>query len=225
MNVAVAINCDNFDCATEKIKKAREFLTEGDWLHLDVADGRFTFNKTWADPKAWLDFNLNFPLEVHLMVEEPEKVIDEWIKAGAKRIIIHLESVAGYPVIGPASVETIDTIRDIAKKCSGKNVSLMVAVNPETPLEGIGEYLKNFSEFLILAVHPGLSGQKFLPLVLEKVRFLREKFPGARIEVDGGINLENARRAKEVGADIVASSSYIFWDSNPAEAYKKLKEI
>lgn len=225
MNIAVAINCDNFDCVAEKIEKTKSFLAEGDWLHLDVADGRFTFNKTWADSKRWKELGVTYPLEVHLMVEEPEKFIDEWIEAGAKRIIVHLESIAGYPVPRPVSVRAMDTLRDIIKKCANKNVSVMIAINPETLLEGIGECLENFSEFLVLAVHPGLSGQKFLPLVLEKVRFLRRNFPQSRIELDGGINLENAQRAKEAGVDIIASGSYIFWSDNPAEAYQKLKKI
>ncbi len=210
MEIIPAINCQDEGTASALAKKAGEF---SEWVHLDVSDARFTFNKSWGDASAWPKFGKNLKLEVHLMVEEPEKEIDGWIKAGAKRIIVHLEAV------------NAEIVPEIKKKTDSADVKLMLAINPETPVEKLKLYFDEISEFQILAVNPGHSGQKFLPLMADKIRFLRQEMPNATIEVDGGINEETAKLAKDAGADIAVSASYIFGSPDPKSAYEKLKSI
>lgn len=213
LNVIPVVNCSDFECVRDKTGKLRRFLKKGDWIHVDVADGRFTFNKTWSKPRDWATLRLPFKLEAHLMVEEPETCAHDWLAAGAKRLIIHYETLSG-----PA----MSKILDLAKKY---RAHVMLAFNPETPIEIWSEYLEYFNEFQVLAVSPGPGGQKFLPLVLKKIRFLRRLVPSAKIEVDGGINPETARRAKAAGADIVASGAYIWRSRDERKAYEELVKI
>ncbi len=210
MEIIPVINCHDEESASELAKKAGEF---SEWVHLDVSDARFTFNKSWGDSSVWPKFGKNLNLEVHLMVEEPEKEIDAWIKAGAKRIIVHAEAVNAEIVSG------------IKKKTDSADIKLMLAINPETPAEKLKLYFDEIAEFQILAVYPGPSGQKFRMLCTDKIRFLRREMPNVIIEVDGGINEETAKLVKEAGADIAVSASYIFGSPDPKSAYEKLKSI
>lgn len=212
MIVIPSLNCHfkDFACAKER---TRVFEGFAEWIHLDVADGRFTFNKTWGSPEEWKALGSKLKLEVHLMTEEPEKQILDWINAGARRIIVHAE------VLSP---ETAEEIQELGVEHA---VEIMLAFSPETYLESGREYFKRFSNFLILAVNPGLPGQRFLPIVLEKIKFLRDNFPKARVEVDGGVNLDVARAAKKSGADILISASYLLEAKNPKDAYKSLTEV
>ncbi len=209
MEVIPSLNCRFKDlaCARERARVAKGF---SDWIHLDIADGRFTFNKTWGSPEEWKALNSKLKLEVHLMVEEPEKQIMDWIEAGAERIIVHAETL---------SSEAAEEIEKFGKEHA---VEMMLAFSPETRLEMGREYFKRFSEYQILAVYPGLPDQVFLPIVLEKIRFLRESFPKANIEVDGGINLGTARAVKAAGANILISASFIFEAKDPKIAYEEL---
>jgi ribulose-phosphate 3-epimerase len=101
----------------------------------------------------------------------------------------------------------------------------MLSSNPETPPEDFAPYLRDISRFQVLCVTPGLAGQKFLPLALEKVKWLKYALPDAIIEVDGGITPETAKWAKDAGADSVVSASYIFDNKDPEKAYEELKKI
>ncbi|MBI2033943.1 MAG: ribulose-phosphate 3-epimerase [Candidatus Liptonbacteria bacterium] len=213
MEVIPAINCLDIGCVEEKLKVSDTFLPKDGWIHLDVADARFTFNKTWGDPSLWLKFKNHFHLEVHLMVEEPEKAADEWIKSGAKRLIVHVETL------------TREAVAQILKMSREHGVEAMLSSNPHTSKDALKPYLKFFSSFQVLSVNPGYTGQPFLPLTLEKVKFLREASPDAKIEVDGGINREIAKLAKAAGANILAAASHIFGAKDPKKAYEELKRI
>ena len=92
MEIFPVINCADFGSVRARVAAAKKFLDEGHFLHLDVADGAFTFHKTWADPAAWADLRAPFRLEVHLMVGHPEKYIEPWLAAGAARLIVHIET-------------------------------------------------------------------------------------------------------------------------------------
>ena len=213
LEIIPALNCLDEECIREKVKRAKSFLKEDDWLHLDVADGCFTFHKTWGDAHLWKKLTHNFKSEVHLMIEDPEGVALSWIWGGVDRIILHIEAL---------HKTTARRILDMAKT---RGVQLMLSMQPETPVELVKQYAGLFSQFQILAVNPGFSGQNFLPTCLWKIKFLRLAFPGATIEVDGGINEETGHRAKTAGADILVSASYIFESENPKAAYKRLREI
>jgi transketolase len=212
MEVIPVINCPDVRCAREKIEVAKTFLPHGHFLHLDVTDGAFTFHKTWNNPTEWANLRAPFKLEVHLMVEKPLREIEAWLAAGATRFIVHVETI------------NENSLKEILTKCRRRGAEVMLSSRPETPTKKLEPYLKHFSAFQVLSVHPGPASQHFLPLTLEKIKWLRRKMPDAIIEVDGGITPQTAKRAARAGADRLVSASYIFKNSNPAEAYASLKD-
>jgi ribulose-phosphate 3-epimerase len=194
----------------EKIAIARKFAK---WVHLDIADGAFTFHKSWDEPAKWPHAHAP-KTEVHLMVEEPKPYIEKWSTVpGVERFIVHSE------VMPPGLFHVIsDYARD-------KRRQVMLALNPETNVEVLKLYLPHALQFQILAVHPGLSGQKFQSRVLEKILWIRAHIPNAIIEVDGGITPEAARLARAAGADILVSDRYVFDRPDAAKAYRELAAI
>jgi len=213
MNVIPVINCTDAACVEKTLELARSFLHAGDWVHLDVTDGIFSTHKTWNDPVAWSEMDDQFNLEVHLMVIHPEDYIVPWLDAGAKRIIIHIETI------------TPESVRDILKICSGKGAEIMLASNPNSFFEkDIKQYADLFSEFLVLAVQPGPAGQPFDRSVLEKIKALKQE-NAIMIEVDGGMNPETVKLVKDAGADAISAGTYIFNSSDPKKAYEELKSI
>ncbi len=215
MDVIPVINCEDRVCVEQRAAVLADFLEPNHFIHIDVADGVFSFHKTWNAPTAWrgLVGNTKFKLEAHLMVEHPAIWIAPWLAAGVKRFIIHIEA------INEASFEKIK------KLCDQHGATVMLTSNPETPVEHFSPYLTRCSAFQVLCVHPGLAGQPFLPLALEKVKWIRKNAPHAIIEVDGGIDPETARLAKEAGADIVVSANDIFNNKDPKEEYERLKQV
>lgn len=212
MEVIPVINCQvgDLECVSRKLGAYEKF---SEWVHLDVADGRFTFNKSWNEPEVWAKLKSKARLEVHLMVLEPEKLADDWFRAGAERLIVHKETV---------EAQALARIRAVAAE---RGARLMIAINPETPVEMLEPDMKEFSEFQLLAVSPGPAGQKFLPIVLEKIKFLRARAPDGRIEIDGGVTPETAKLAKDAGATVVVSGSYLWEKGDPKGAFEDLQRI
>ena len=216
MKVIPVINCSDLRCVRERLEKAKTFLAPGELIHLDVADGVFTFHKSGVSPAEWANLRAPFAAEVHLMVERPEAHADAWLAAGAKRLIVHAEAADARAFAA------------IAEKCRARGAEAMLSSNPETKISQLAPFLGGAGRppltklFQVLAVHPGPAGQKFLPLTLMKARLLRKKIPDAIIEVDGGIAPAAARRAEVAGADIVVSGTYIFESGDPAAAYREL---
>lgn len=211
MEVIPALNCLDFHEIESRFAILKKIRPEGGWVHLDVADGKFTYNITWADPKKWGEVGYGLKLEVHLMVEEPESQVPAWLEAGAKRVIVHLETAAN--------------LEHIAELCAAKGAEFVISSSPETFTERMRPLFGKFSKFQVLAVSPGLAGQKFLPMVLEKVRFIRRELPNAWIELDGGVNQETARQAKDAGVDAVVAATYIFNEKDPKTALAILEHI
>ena len=216
MQVIPAINCLDSGCVKKRLAQIEEL--GGDWAHIDIADGRFAPTETWDNPREVSSLTSRFPplnIEVHLMVQNPETVVESWFRIGAKRIIVHLESFRGRE----------EKFNLILEKCSAANVEMMLAINPETPVEEILPYLDSLLFVQILAVSPGPAGQKFNENVIQKIEILRERAPDVAIEVDGGMNPETARLVRSAGADIIASGSYIFDSEKPAAAYETLLSL
>lgn len=221
MQVIPAVNETDFKEIKKKIKTAADFGADpavdgASWVHLDVADGKFTKNVLWNNPKDLeglraTGYELRTNLEVHLMVQNPDEVLDSWLDTKIKRIIVHLESVKDLDVM--------------KMKCVAFGVELFLAIKPDTPVEHFFSHEGDADGFLILAVNPGLAGQKFQENQLEKIKTLRQKFPDAKIEVDGGVNLETAPRIKEAGADILVSASYIWGSEDWKKSYENLLAI
>lgn len=179
-----------------------------------MEDGVFTSSVTWRHLEEFSFLTSELPMlhfEVHLMVVNPEQAIEGWLKNGAERVIIHLEAM-GNPHL----------ILETAKKVGGE---VMLAISPGTSAEMLTPYISSFSAFQILAVSPGPSNQKFDERASEKIKFLRERAPDAIIEADGGINPETAKLAREAGANILVSTSYIMSSPDPKGAYEELSRI
>jgi ribulose-phosphate 3-epimerase len=213
MEVIPVINCPDAACARQKLDALKTFVPLASLVHLDVTDGVFSAHRTWHDPAAWSALGSPFGLEVHLMVQDPGDVLDAWLAAGAKRCIIHAETVPAY------------ACRALIERCAEVGATMMLSSDPDTPAADLLPYLGTFSAFQVLAVHPGAAGQAFLPYVADKITFLRAHAPDAIIEVDGGMDPRTAALAKHAGADVIVSASYIFNAKDPKEAYEELRRV
>lgn len=178
------------------------------WVHLDFADGRFVENTSlsWHDI-SFLPQELLY--EFHLMIFEPEHSIDHYLALKPKRLWLHIESSKAFPAI--------------FEKAEAHEVEVGVAANPETPVEDITVFVKQAPRVLIMTIHPGKTGQPFLPEGLTKVEALRAQFPQALIGIDGGVTRETIVRAAAAGANHFVSSSYIFHSTSIPTALSQLE--
>jgi len=207
--VIPSINCPDFEGARDHIKEAEKF---SEWIHIDIEDGKFVSHTTWGNPEELQSLEIDLNIEVHLMVEHPEETIESWLRVGAKRVIVHLQTIKDK-----------NFILDICKRYEAEAV---LSFDPTVSIDDAAEGdFDDFKHFQILSVFPGPSGQVFEEKSLEKIKSLREKVPTATIEVDGGVNVENIRRIREAGADFLVSGNYIFSSPNPKEAYKTLRNL
>ncbi len=177
-------------------------------IHIDVMDNEFVPNLT-VGLDALKPLPQGVKYEFHWMVKNPEKWIRE-IK-GPNIHLVHIETINA----------NWELIKKEVKEAHGK---LGLAINPETPLEKILPYAKDVERILVMSVHPGFSGQKYIKEVEEKISFLRGRFPSLSIEIDGGINSETAASAIRAGVDKIAAASAIFSAENVGEAIEKLKK-
>ncbi|MGN0407941.1 MAG: ribulose-phosphate 3-epimerase [Bacteroides sp.] len=185
------------------------------YIHVDVMDGIFVPSISYGMPVIKsIRKATNAVFDVHLMVTEPGRYIKEFVESGADIITVHVE----------ACRDTAETIRDI----KNAGVKAAVAINPETPVEKVMPYLDDVDMVLVMSVHPGFGGQKFIPDVLDKVRIIRNYFNENKmntdIEIDGGINFDNAGQALDAGVNILVAGSSVY-RGNPAENTKRFLEI
>ena len=187
-----------------------------DWIHIDVMDGRFVPNITIGPGLiASLRETTRLPFDVHLMIENPERYIDDFAKAGSDWITVHAE----------ATVHLHRTIAMIREKSLRAGVSL----NPATPLVQIEPILPDVDLLLVMTVNPGFGGQKFIEGMLPKIaaakRMIREIAPEVLLEADGGVTLNNIRSIADAGADILVAGSAIFGSGNYAETIGAMKAL
>lgn len=206
IEIIPSINVRTFEEVQEHIKKVEPYV---EWCHLDVTDGIFSKHLTWHDPRDLLNLETRLNVEVHLMVSEPEKILDQWLVKPVKRVIVHLEAAKDLDLI--------------IKKCREAGVEIGLAINPETFWGKLEPWFKKVDMVQVLTVHPGPSGQEVdWPEMLGKIRHIRERCPSCIIEADGGINPESAKKATDVGVDILVSGVYIFDSGNVETAIKSL---
>lgn len=177
--------------------------TNADYIHIDIMDGKFVDNKTWTISEITkITKNSTLPLDVHLMVNNPSKYIEDYAMLNTNDIIFHYEAVKDVSGM-------IDEIKNYGLKVG-------IAINPDTNVEEIYQYLDKVDLVLVMSVYPGKSGQSFIEESLDKIRKLKqeiqEKNLKTLISVDGGINDETGKLCKEAGVDILVSASYIHKD-------------
>lgn len=184
-----------------------------DYIHVDVMDGRFVPNITIGQPVVRaLKTKTSLPLDVHLMIDEPERYIESFANAGADIITVHAEATTHLH-------RTLQAIRGLKKKAG-------VSLNPATPLSEIEWVLDDVDLVLIMSVNPGFGGQSFIPNSLDKIRALK-KMIGERkieIEVDGGIGIDNIADIYRAGADVFVAGTAIFGNDHYANTIKTMRQ-
>ena len=182
-----------------------------DWIQVDVMDGHFVPNLSFGAPvMKWIKTDL--PLDVHLMVMNPADRIDEFVQAGATHISFHAEAVSDS-----------EDQKKLIERIRSNNCTAGIALNPDTPLDAVGDVLDNVDLLLVMSVHPGFGGQSFINEVLEKVTQARTQYPTLMIQMDGGINAETAALSRTAGANNLVAGSYVFGAENRAEAIASLR--
>ena len=212
--VSPSILAANFNMLGNAIEMLN--LSEADYVHCDVMDGVFVPNISFGIPvvKAVSEISRK-PLDVHLMIVNPEKYIEDFYNAGASIITVH------YEVCKHLS-RTIQQIKDLGIKAS-------VCLNPHTPVSLLEDIIDELDMVLLMSVNPGFGGQKFIENTYQKALALKElifkRNSQALIEVDGGVNFEVGKKLFDSGVDILVVGSFIFKSKNPIETIAKLKSL
>jgi ribulose-phosphate 3-epimerase len=209
--IAPSLLAANFLALEKECQMVNE--SEAAWLHLDVMDGRFVPNISYGFPVIQQVTKINKKIsDVHLMILEPEKYVEAFRDAGADIISVHIEAC-------PHLHRNIEQIKSLGMQAG-------VAVNPHTPVSFLQDILQDIDVVNLMSVNPGFGGQKFIPYTLVKIRELRkmidERGLNIKIEIDGGVTLENAGSILAAGADVLVAGNTVFASPNPKETIRKL---
>ena len=216
-NTYISVSTDPIKSYNDIIEYAKEIQPFADFLHCDVMDINFV-------PKQNYDFNLIksinansvIPLDTHLMVREPLKDIKKYVSAGSNIVTVHYEAF-----------EDKKDLEDAINVIKASKALAGISLKPETPFKEIKSYCFNIDVVLVMSVEPGASGQKFMPNIYKKIKeidtFRRENQLNFKIEVDGGVNKDNAKKLVDLGVDMLVSGSFVYKSSDRENAIKELK--
>lgn len=204
----------DFTCLERELRKIES--GGADLIHLDIMDGNFVPNISFGSKIVEsINSKTSLPLEVHLMVEKPENHIKSFIDAGGDIIIVHYE--------------TTNHLDKLIQTINEANVKSGIALNPTTPLSVIESLISKIDILLLMTVHPGLGGQKFMPEMIGKIekarRIIDNQKKSISLAVDGGINLNNISKVAKAGAEIIVAGQIIFKSENPEETTRKIKNL
>ncbi|HEY4948875.1 MAG TPA: ribulose-phosphate 3-epimerase [Candidatus Acidoferrales bacterium] len=214
IEIAPSILAANFAKLGDDVRVVEE--AGADIIHVDVMDGHFVPNISLGIPVvASLRKATRLPLDVHLMIEQPELYIEDFIRAGGNRILVHQEATVHLD-------RALAMIRELGAEAGA-------AINPATPVGMLTEVLDKVDTVLVMTVNPGFGGQKFIPNTYEKIRQLnqmRARYNASfRIEVDGGVEPENTAELAQAGANTFVAGTSIFHTADPAAATRQLKKL
>lgn len=211
--IAPSVLSADFGNLQRDIKMINE--SRADWFHIDVMDGVFVPNISFGFPvMATLKKHAKKPLDVHLMIVEPDKYLAAFADAGASIISVHYEACTHLH-------RTIQNLRQLG-------VLAGVAINPHTPVSHLSEVIASIDVVVLMSVNPGFGGQRFIKNTFSKIEELKnliiQKNSSAKIEIDGGVDLKNAKELVIAGADILVAGNTVFSSTSPSDVISLLKE-
>ena len=212
--IAPSLLASNFLRLEDECKMLNQ--SEADWFHLDVMDGRFVPNISFGLPVIeQIRTATTKTLDVHLMIEEPEKYAEAFAKAGANILTVHIEACRNLH-------RNIQQIKSLGMKAG-------IALNPHTPISSLVDIIEDIQLVTLMSVNPGFGGQSFIPYTLQKIKqlsqLIAERGIEVDIEIDGGVTLLNAKTILNAGATVLVAGNTVFKSSNPIETITALKRL
>jgi ribulose-phosphate 3-epimerase len=212
--IAPSILASDFANLEREVKMLNE--SEADWIHVDIMDGVFVPNISFGIPVTEaIHRHAKKPLDVHLMIVQPEKFVEAFRKAGAEIISVHVEAC-------PHLHRNIQQLKSLGCKAG-------VAVNPHTSISDLENVIADIDLICLMSVNPGFGGQKFIENTYKKVAHLKEMIRNsgskALIEIDGGVNQQNAKPLLEAGADVLVAGNFVFSAAEPKRTIRELKAL
>jgi len=212
--IAPSLLASNFLRLEDECKMLNQ--SEADWFHLDVMDGRFVPNISFGLPVIeQIRTATTKTLDVHLMIEEPEKYAEAFAKAGANILTVHIEACRNLH-------RNIQQIKGLGMKAG-------IALNPHTPISSLVDIIEDIQLVTLMSVNPGFGGQSFIPYTLQKIKqlsqLIAERGIKVDIEIDGGVTLSNAKTILDAGATVLVAGNTVFKSINPMETIAALKRL